>query len=71
MHCWRWRSAGFCALRAENGTTHEAEAAEVPASPPRWMQVDAAEPDIGSERDITRLGESVVKVHKGFVYEPW
>lgn len=26
------------------------------------MQADAAEPDIGSERDITRLGESVVKV---------
>jgi hypothetical protein len=47
---------------AENGTVHDAEAPEGAASPSRWMQADAAEPDIGSERDITRLGESVVKV---------
>lgn len=47
---------------AENGTVHDADAPDGAASPSRWMQADAAEPDIGSERDITRLGESVVKV---------
>lgn len=46
----------------ENGTVHDADAPDGAASPSRWMQADAAEPDIGSERDITRLGESVVKV---------
>ena len=46
---------------------HDADAPDGAASPSRWMQADTAEPDIGSERDITRLGESVVKVG---TYEP-
>jgi hypothetical protein len=55
-------------VSAENGTVHDAEVPDGAASPSRWMQADAAEPDIGSERDITRLGESVVKV--GFRSHP-
>lgn len=54
------------ACPTENGTAHDAEAADGAAPPSRWMQADAAEPDIGSERDISRLGESVVKVSKSF-----
>lgn len=53
-------------LAAENGTAHDADAADGAASPSRWMQPDAAEPDIGTERDIPLLGESVVKVSWGF-----
>jgi hypothetical protein len=63
----RSRRSGGCPepvkrVFAENGTAHDADAPDGAASPSRWMQADAAEPDIGSERDITRLGESVVKV---------
>lgn len=51
---------------AENGTAGlEADAAagaDAGMSPSPWQPGDGAEPDIGSERDISRLGESVVKV---------
>ena len=58
---------------AENGTALPEELA-VPngtaengaASPSRWVQSDGAAPDIGDARDISRLGESVVKVRVGW-----